>query len=204
MNPFPMSPAFFPPPMWGWGKPPFRHFENPHYHGFCHQCCHPVAACCCGRPHCRKEAKELVAVPGQPEGDKTGVLAQHPKFMAFMTSSPAFENLEETKDTRQPAGERVQPERPATGSAFAFIGGGCCVHLSVEYMLLDPLAQTSGSVRVGVTDSHQTTLLWAKAVLPQSHYEIHEDILTTYAGAALMLVVRNAVARVRWCEVFSG
>ncbi len=211
-------PMSFPaaPPMWGWpkpfcGTPQPGHFENPHYHGshhhgFCHHCCHPVAACCCGQPHCRKDAKELVAAPGQAQPGRTiNVLRTAADQPTLVTRMMHFSTATADKGAKAAAtNEPGTIDKANVGTAVAFIGGGCCVHLSVEYMLVDALARSQGAVEVIVIDSHQTMMLWGKAILPQTHYEIHEDIITTYAGAELGLVVTNAVARVRWCEVFSG
>ncbi len=88
----------------------------------------------------------------------------------------------------------------------AVIGGGCCVHLSVEYMPSNQLgvlatAKPVALVGVGVLDSQGTLLAWGK--LGVEGYAIKEDIITTNPGARLLVVALNAVARVRWCEVFS-
>ena len=47
------------------------------------------------------------------------------------------------------------------GLATAFIGGGCCVHLSIEYA---PSGAADGLVGVLVQDSQDTTLAWVKKV----------------------------------------
>lgn len=92
----------------------------------------------------------------------------------------------------------------------AVIGGGCCVHLSVEYfysahpsprdskLKIEPVA----AVLVPVMDSETTFLSWCKTVSPNG-YHIKEGIITTKPGAQLYLYGINAVARVRWCEIFS-
>jgi hypothetical protein len=91
-----------------------------------------------------------------------------------------------------------------TGPGQAIIGGGCCVQLSVEYM---PAQQdvAGGSqtctVMVNVVDSEGCTLTWQKVF--QEGYHVKESIITTYPGARLTVTVSNAVARVRWCEIFS-
>jgi hypothetical protein len=95
-------------------------------------------------------------------------------------------------------------KRMVEGSAV--IGGGCCVHLSVEYMPSNQLGVLSSAkpvalVGVGVLDSQGTFLAWGK--LGVEGYAIKEDIITTNPGARLLVVALNAVARVRWCEVFS-
>lgn len=93
------------------------------------------------------------------------------------------------------------------GSAIArdsaIIGGGCCVHLSIEYMPANPtISNVSSKIVVKVIDSEATGLEWSKeGVL--SGYHIKERIITTNPGAKLTVGVVNAIARVRWCEVFS-
>ena len=64
-------------------------------------------------------------------------------------------------------------------------------------------ALASPVVLVRVTDSEATTLTWQKSVHPESIYQIRENIIATRPGAQLDVIVRNVVARVRWCEVFS-
>ena len=90
----------------------------------------------------------------------------------------------------------------------AVIGGGCCVHLSIEYMPIPELMRKDlaaagdvATVSVDVIDSESTVLGWEKLVQPG--YHIKEGIITTHPGALLSLKVINAIARVRWCEVFS-
>ncbi len=134
--------------------------HHPHYHGFCHSCCHPISKCCCGVRGCRKESKELLVRPS-------------------VTDTVANRNDSDT----------------------AIIGGGCCVHLSVEYMHSQETA-TATAVAVKVNDSEGTTLAWAKKGFAPGYY-IKEGIITTNPGATLIVTVSNAIARVRWCEVFS-
>ena len=86
------------------------------------------------------------------------------------------------------------------GSASAFIGGGCCVHLSIEYA---PAGAADGLVGVLVQDSHDTQLTWVKRVAAGLGYQIKECIVTTKPGAHLTALAVGATARVRWCEVFS-
>lgn len=147
---------------------PTRQFSGaphrPHYHGFCHSCCHPISKCCCGVRGCRKESKELLVRPSAAE------------------------------DT---AGNTKKQE----GSDSTIIGGGCCVYLSVEYMHSQETA-TATAVAVKVNDSEGTTLAWAKKGFAPGYY-IKEGIITTNPGATLIVTVSNAIARVRWCEVFS-
>jgi hypothetical protein len=92
------------------------------------------------------------------------------------------------------------------GTGKAIIGGGCCVQLSVEYMPVEPvLAVDSTSdpcrVTVEVLDSEGCMLVWRKVFM--EGYHVKESIITTYPGARLTVNVNNAIARVRWCEIFS-
>lgn len=103
--------------------------------------------------------------------------------------------------TAKPADIKIGSATAFIGSATAFIGGGCCVHLSVEYMADLP---TLGShIIVMVDDSEGTTLVWARNEPAGVHYQIKEGIVTTKPGAKLKVIVSNATARVRWCEIFS-
>lgn len=88
--------------------------------------------------------------------------------------------------------------QPTAGAGVAFIGGGCCVHLSVEYMSTN----ANAVVAVLVIDSENTALVWMKSAIQPGYY-IKEGIISTKPGAILGVVVVNAIARVRWCEVFS-
>jgi hypothetical protein len=95
----------------------------------------------------------------------------------------------------------------ATGTGQAIIGGGCCVQLSVEYMPAQPVITVDSptdqkcAVTVVVVDSEGCSLTWHKVF--QEGYHVKESIITTYPGARLGVQVNNAIARVRWCEVFS-
>jgi hypothetical protein len=94
-----------------------------------------------------------------------------------------------------------------TGTGQAIIGGGCCVQLSVEYMpaqaviTVDSPTDQKCAVTVMVVDSEGCSLTWHKVF--QEGYHVKESIITTYPGARLAVAVNNAIARVRWCEVFS-
>jgi hypothetical protein len=54
-----------------------------------------------------------------------------------------------------------------------------------------------------VEDSEGTVLLWRKQDPVGAGYQVKQDIVTTKPGAELIVIVQNATARVRWCEVFS-
>jgi hypothetical protein len=90
---------------------------------------------------------------------------------------------------------------PAAGLATAFIGGGCCVHISLEYA---PIAATAQSiVAVLVRDTEGTLMMWEKINPPGTHYQVKENVVTTKPGATILLFAVNATVRARWCEVFS-
>jgi len=44
-------------------------------------------------------------------------------------------------------------------------------------------------------------LTWHKVF--EEGYHVKESIITTYPGAWLTVDVTSAIARVRWCEIFS-
>ena len=197
------------------------HWEHrPHYHGFCPYCCHPVEACCCCKPHCRREPKELLVQPGaQAEGAAiSNVMGEAIKQQVTQTlrmmrmssvggQTSAAETTAKPMEGKAPAPGEVTVESPevaGVGIGKTFIGGGCCVHLSIEYMPDNPLSAASGAVVVMVIDSDATVLEWGKTVGAQSGYQIKENIITTYPGALLAVEVQNVIARVRWCEVFSS
>jgi hypothetical protein len=89
----------------------------------------------------------------------------------------------------------------ATTTTKAFIGGGCCVHISVEYAPHTPTA--ASIVMIIVTDTDGTALAWEKREQPGAHYQVKENVITTKPGATVTLFAANATARIRWCEVFS-
>jgi hypothetical protein len=140
----------------------------------------PMHGCGCHpRPpirYCRQEAKELLV-----QGDKAN---------AAWEANPA----DQTHGT--PPILKAQP------SDQAIIGGGCCVQLSVEYMPANLSLQDQDCfVIVEVQDSEGSTLGWTKQF--KEGYHVKECIITTYPGAKLSVIVKNAIARVRWCEIFS-
>ena len=139
---------------------------------------------------CRREAKELLVVdtggrtPGTTDtATPTGAL--HDAQYAKLEAIGVIGTIELAKAGR------------------AIIGGGCCVSLSVEYMPSDPsLANDQiAKVAVAVRDSAGTVLRWGREF--KEGYHVQECIITTYPGALLVVTVDNAIARVRWCEVFS-
>lgn len=184
------APMFTPPsagPMMG-----HPHHHDPH--GFCHSCCQPRSHCLCGRRDCRKEARELVV-----NSDDTAI-----QPAAGSVSQSSLGLLKAKADIlTNPAGthEVVGTIERQLVSGTAFIGGGCCVHLSVEYMANNPAKP--GGVEIMVEDSEGTHLGWARLEPAGTPYRIKEGIVTTKPGAKLTVTVMNATARVRWCEIFS-
>jgi len=151
--------------------------------GTCRSCGQPSGQCRCGCRECRKESKELL-VEAAAQG--RGTINLGPVMAA------AFLKQGDTLG----AGANAAP-----GTAKAFIGGGCCVHLSIEYAPVTPTAATI--VIVVVHDSEGTTLAWMRQDPAGGHYQVKENIVTTKPGATVTLLVSNATARLRWCEIFS-
>jgi len=162
-------------------------YPHDHHHG--HGCgCHG------GPPMrmCRRDSKELL-VEDSGTGN-TGNTGTTGAAGAAPAPSP-------TTGIANTPGDTVVGRQGTSGRAI--IGGGCCVSLSVEYrpstvsIANPPLA----FVEVTVTDSAGTVLAWVKEF--KEGYHVQECIITTNPGAILRVFVSNAIARVRWCEVFS-
>lgn len=170
--------------------------HHPHHdaHGFCHSCCHPRSQCQCHRRECRKESKELLVTPVATDAKKMDAIAEAPILKMMMKSDLAMARADAT------VGANIE-KAPTVGMDTTFIGGGCCVHLSVEYAADSP-TQAFG-VGILVADSEGTLLLWGKGEKAGTPYQIKEGIITTKPGAKLTVLVVNATARVRWCEIFS-
>lgn len=185
-----------------------------HGHGFCAGCCHPRTSCCCGCRECRKESKELLVEPTLTTDDigkspnLAGAVARMSVIRPFAESVEGTER-ESAKAERGEAAAFAAPTQLLSAEALragriglgtAFIGGGCCVHLSIEYT---PTGTADGLVGILVQDSHDTQLVWLKKAAAGLGYQIKEGIVTTKPGAHLTLLTVGATARVRWCEVFS-
>lgn len=210
MNPYPFRPGPGGPPgmtgpAYGVNPFPMRPYQVGHYHGypqpagFCHSCCHPTPQCVCGCRECRKEPKELlVAAQGERKvfggGEKGTVLGK-----------VSFLRMVGVVSEEEYAAKAAAVEVPNLLANMAYIGGECCVHLSIEYTLLSP----QSGVAVTVVDSAGTVLAWGQLAATllntpqQTGYYIKEDIITTNPGAILQVEVAGGIARVRWCEVFS-
>lgn len=206
----------------GYGAP-FPHPPVPQQHdqGFCWSCYHPMYMCVC-RTDCIKEPKELLV---EPEPYKRGTMAAGLVRNLFtVMQMPAQKAAAQAKeaDAKKTVreGDRViaamhdldaameeTPTQIQVGYGDGVIGGGCCVHLCIEYMPSSalsevvPLTTLPAMVVVYVLDSEATVLGWGKLV--KSGYHIKEGIISTNPGARLIVGVLNAIARVRWCEIFS-
>jgi len=157
----------------------------PHSHAPMHGCGCPPRHC--GPPvrHCRKESKELLVQPEKASGANTNL-------PGGAAGAGGLTGAGGVTTGRLPIGTKGE----------AIIGGGCCVQLSVEYMpanvsLLDQVCM----VAVEVADSEGSILAWSKKF--KEGYHVKECIITTYPGAKLLVLVDKAIARVRWCEIFS-
>lgn len=180
---------------------PHRGFGHhlPHYHGFCRSCCHPMHLCCCGVRECRKIPKELLATPAREEKPTTEI-----KEVREKGETGAAEIHEGTLHLMSSLISEI-PGRVVSGLVIAkqftaVIGGGCCVHLSVEYFPTGGADSTNFTIKV--VDSDGTLLAWGKQKVPPG-YHIKEGIITTRPGAILAVAVKNAIVRVRWCEVIA-
>jgi hypothetical protein len=148
--------------------------------GHCRSCGRPSDQCRCGCRECRKESKELAV-------QSIAAAGQDLKMESVLAAA-----------MRQP----LQADAaPTPGLAKAFIGGGCCVHISVEYAPVTPTAVSIVGILVSDTDG--TVLAWVKTEQPGGHYQVKECVITTKPGATVTLIAVNATARIRWCEVFS-
>jgi hypothetical protein len=202
-TPHMISPAYTA-PMHGAAMPAHMH---QHGHHFCPSCCHPVAQCCCGSRSCRKEAKELLVTPAQKTeaGGKVGVASFAYVMHSFVRNQDAASTAGDatSDDTNKLVMTAAADDAAALALGTAFVGGGCCVHLSLEYMPVPAVGTGTCAVLVMLRDSEQTTLLWGKTFAAGSEYKVKECIMSTKPGATVHVIVLNAIARLRWCEVFS-
>jgi hypothetical protein len=160
----------------------------------------PCAPCPCPPRECHKEFKELLVVP---EASRTIPPKEVLQLQDNQSSARGLALNSNIDTSGRTVDTTVDKSTSATGAAI--IGGGCCVHLSVEYMP-DPSAGAQASdgreVRVRVVDSDNAMLTWTKKFT--DGYHVKENIITTKPGATLTLTVADAIARVRWCEIYSG
>ena len=184
---------------------------GPHYHEYFPTGCQPARTCACEPPRCRREARELLVQAQAASTRLTGNdLATATSAMATMrvtqtgtSAASQGANAPAGTDTAPPASVFTDADPATAATAGAFIGGGCCVYLSIEYMPSNPLGTATGVVIVLVADHDKTIMMWARVVDANAGYHIQEDIITTHPGAKLTVVVLNVTARVRWSETFS-
>lgn len=201
-----MSPGGFPAGRAGAHAEPIHQHRHNNYNGFCQSCCHPAHKCCCGRRECMKESKEILTAQVE------NVKMSDPRYAKGFSRIKSFFAAEQLQDLKIGAAKNeVKAEAFAGrglyfGMADAIIGGGCCVHLSIEYMpnfeTINPSANQLAIILVLVVDSEGTILAWGKYGAIHG-YHIKECIITTNPGAKVEVLAINAIARVRWCEVFS-
>lgn len=162
----------------------------------------PIGCCRkCGQPFgcrdCRKEARSLLVTDQQQAVTgalAAGVQSRAGTSTALPTGMAAFVN-QNTGNTEL----KITDETGTAGTDF--IGGECCVTLSVEYAAT--VATAAFLVIVFVIDSEGTILAWARLEKAGTNYRVHERIITTKPGAKLTVVALNCTVRARWCEVFS-
>jgi hypothetical protein len=157
-------------------------FARPFGQGHCKSCGCESADCRCGCRQCRKEAKELT-------------FTADPKTQGRATNTAGLAASAMANDATGAAADGT----PTT--AKAFVGGGCCVHISLEYAPITATAQST--VAIIVKDTEGTGMLWEKVDPPGTHYQVKENVVTTKPGATIQLIAINATVRARWCEVFS-
>jgi hypothetical protein len=151
--------------------------------GTCRKCGCASGDCCCGCRTCRTEAKEITATGAAQGRDPIGV------------GGLAGAHLAAAADVKGAAAA------PGPVPVTAFVGGGCCVHISLEYAPI--VATTQSAVAILVKDTEGTVMAWEKLDPPGGHYTVKENVVTTKPGATITLVALNATVRARWCEVFS-
>lgn len=156
---------------------PFARPGHAYGPGMCKRCGCASADCRCGCRQCRKEAKELTFT-ADPKANVGNNAAAHLMSSAATPGAAA-----------------------AAAPATAFIGGGCCVHIALEYAPITATAQSA--VAILVRDTEGTVMLWEKINPPGTHYQVKECVVTTKPGATILLFAINATVRARWCEVFS-
>lgn len=201
-----MQPAHFSRPLYTGFAPHFAGAGLPYpqfmgQHGPCPGCGQPRHKCCCAWRECRKEAKELVVgvEDSASKARQIGTSDQiDPNLAKQMKEKSVLMNFKSWAGAESLVEEgTTQPD----DKAMAFIGGGCCVHLSVEYT---PRVLTRAVVvAVAARDGDGTFLIWMKRDPAGAGYQVKEGIMMTKPGAAVSIEVTNAVARLRWCEIFS-
>lgn len=178
----------------------FHGWGHPVPHGYCRRCGQSSGGCHCGCRECRKESKELLVLPARDDQDSTtGIATGRTGASLLRLMVPDGADDKATVDTSNAAA--VAAAARAIGIAEGYVGGGCCVSLSVEYTPSSPTVQAT--VGVIVQDGEGTVLSWVRTEQPGTGYRVRECVITTNPGARLLAAALNATARVRWCEIFS-
>jgi hypothetical protein len=175
-------------------------YMSHHAPGTCKSCGQPSGQCGCGCRECRKESKEIVVRANASTGATAGSSKFDAVFATAMKQPHGFATINTGPDVSglTAAGAAASLDKSID---TAFIGGGCCVHIAVEYAPIVPTALSRVMIIVG--DSEGTLLAWMKTEQPGTHYQVKENVITTKPGATIIVAVDNATARVRWCETFS-
>jgi hypothetical protein len=82
------------------------------------------------------------------------------------------------------------------GPEEAFIGGKTDVHLSLEYLV--EAGAPSPEVKLTLTSGGATST-WSDTGIAVG-YHVKDDFMTLPPGATAVLEVKDAAARLRWCE----
>jgi hypothetical protein len=85
----------------------------------------------------------------------------------------------------------------AAGSKSALVGGNNSAHLTLEYVPDD--GATSPSVIVTVTSGGSATSTWQETAIGPG-YHVKSDFATLPPGSKVTIEVKEASARLRWCE----
>ncbi len=146
--------------------------------GSCSKCRQPASSCCCPR-ECRREPKELLVKGStfrRPAGDQQNADTDTIKY--FTLGNQGTDTI-----------------------ATAFVGGSCCVSISVEVAPTSPTTECSVAVRA--QDAEGTFMMWGKTEQAGGGYRVYEAVIMTKPGATLKAEAFDCTARVRWCEIFS-
>jgi hypothetical protein len=150
---------------------------------------------------CRKESRELLVSQTSGDDRQREVGRNFMAAMAEMAGQAGSGEAEERAESNAAAGAAAVANQVAQGTGQAFIGGGCCVSLSVEYAPNSPTVAATVSILVFGSDG--TSLAWQRVEQPGVGYTVKECVITANPGSNLLVVAQNCTARVRWCEIFS-
>jgi hypothetical protein len=152
-----------------------------------------------------------LVLPARGDQPPTGVVAGRngatlmrmmvPEDAAGEAPGDAYEKATGDNQTTATVKAAAAAAARAVGIAEGYVGGGCCVSLSVEYTPSSPTVQAT--VGLIVQDGQGTMLSWVRTEQPGAGYRVRECVITTNPGSRLLAAALNATARVRWCEIFS-